>query len=82
MEEALQIAKDDLQPFIIGGGEIYEIGMKYADCIELTQVHGTFEADTFFPKIDPELWVIENKEIHSADERHEFAFTYVTYTKK
>lgn len=82
MDAALEIAKDDPQPFIIGGGEIYKIGMEYSDCIELTRVHGTFEADTFFPEINPEIWTIENKELHGADERHEFAFTYLTYKKK
>ncbi|MDH7445262.1 dihydrofolate reductase [Aquimarina sp. 2201CG14-23] len=82
MDEALEIAKDDPQPFIIGGGEIYKIGMEYANYIELTRVHGTFEADTFFPEIDPDAWIVENKELHGADERHEFGFTYLTYKKK
>ena len=82
MKEALQIAKDDSQPFIIGGGEIYKIGLEYADCIELTRVHDTFEADTFFPEINPKIWSVENKEYQGADERHEFAFTYLTYIKK
>ncbi|SEL15448.1 dihydrofolate reductase [Aquimarina amphilecti] len=82
MEEALAVAKDDPQPFIIGGGEIYKIGMEYSDCIELTRVHGTFEADTFFPDIDTELWTVDKKELHGADERHNFGFTYLTYKKK
>jgi len=82
MKEALEVAKDDDQPFIIGGGEIYTIGMDYADCIELTRVHGKFDADTFFPEIDPEIWKVEKKELHGADERHEVAFTYITYLRK
>lgn len=82
MEEALKVAKDDSQPFIIGGGEIYEIGLDYADSIELTRVHGKFDADAFFPKIDPEIWILENKELHGADDRHEYGFTYLTYKKK
>ncbi|WP_405208200.1 dihydrofolate reductase [Aquimarina sp. LLG6339-5] len=82
MEEALKIAKDDPQPFIIGGGEIYKIGMEYSNCIELTRVHGTFEADTFFPEIDTENWILNKKELHGADERHKYAFTYLTYHKK
>src|SRR5690554_8174749 len=28
LEEALEIAKNDSQPFIIGGGEIYKIGLR------------------------------------------------------
>jgi len=83
IEEALKIAKGDPQPFIIGGGEIYKIGMEYADVIELTRVHeGTFEADTFFPEIDTDVWKIEKEEFHDKDEKHKYPFTYLTYKKK
>ncbi|RNL81635.1 dihydrofolate reductase [Sinomicrobium pectinilyticum] len=82
IEEALALAKEDNQPFIIGGGEIYRLGMPYTDKIELTRVHGEFEADTFFPEIDPEQWELTGSEYHSKDERHNYDFTYLTYIKK
>ncbi len=82
LQKALEIAKDDPQPFIIGGGEIYKIALDYSDCIELTRVHESFEADTFFPDIDLEIWTIQKEEIHPKDERHKHAFTYLTYYKK
>ena len=50
LEEALSKTNGDEQPFIIGGGEIYKIGLEVAHKIELTRVHGAFEADTFFPR--------------------------------
>jgi dihydrofolate reductase len=56
LNEALEISKDDSQPFIIGGGEIYNLGIQVADRIELTRVHSTFEGDTFFPEIDLNKW--------------------------
>ena len=49
LEDALALVKDDSQPFIIGGGEIYRLFMPYCDRIELTRVHHNFEADVFFP---------------------------------
>ncbi|TNM50871.1 dihydrofolate reductase, partial [Streptomyces sp. NP160] len=53
MEDALDAAKRDKQPFIIGGGEIYKQSMGIADKIEITRVHHNFpHADTFFPNID------------------------------
>lgn len=82
LEEALKIAKADDQPYIIGGGEIYKLGMEISDKIELTRVHGSFEADTFFPEIDPLKWKITNKEFHDKDDRHQYAFTYLTYERK
>ena len=82
MEAALEIAKDDPQPFIIGGGEIYQIGMEVADKIELTRVHGTFDADAFFPEIPKGAWKSVFTELHEADERHAYAFTYETWVRK
>jgi len=82
IKEALSLAKEDPQPFIIGGGEIYTLALPFADRIELTRVHGTFEADAFFPEFDPSLWKLVSSEFHPADERHKFAFTYQTFDKK
>ncbi|HPF11991.1 MAG TPA: dihydrofolate reductase [Flavobacteriaceae bacterium] len=82
MEEALLKAEDDSQPFIIGGGEIYRLGLPFAQKIELTRVHATFEADTFFPEIPEEEWVLESVVRHEKDDRHAHAFSYLTYLRK
>lgn len=82
MKEALQIAKNDTQPFIIGGGEIYSLGIPIADKIELTRVHGSFDADTFFPEIQINEWELIKEEHHDIDEHHKYAYTYLTYLRK
>lgn len=82
LKEALKAAKLDPQPFIIGGGEIYRLGMKYADRIELTRVHDSFEADTYFPEIDENEWELVKEQPHPKDEKHNHAFTYLTYDRK
>ncbi len=82
MEEALKVSKLDDQAFIIGGGEIYKMGMEYADRIELTRVHGEFEADTHFPEIDKSEWEIVKDQFHDKDEKHDYSFTYLTYERK
>lgn len=81
LEDALKQVKDDPQPFVIGGGEIYKQAMEIADKIELTRVHGTFEADTFFPELDTTQWNLIASEHHEKDERHAYAFTYLTYER-
>lgn len=81
MERAIELTKDDPQPFVIGGGEIYKMAMDAADKIELTRVHGKFEADTFFPEIDESHWKVVSEEYHEKDERHQYAFTYLTYER-
>lgn len=82
LERAIDFSKGDPQPFIIGGGEIYKMAMEVANKIELTRVHGTFEADTFFPAIDENIWVLEEEGFHEKDEKHKFAFTYLTYVRR
>lgn len=83
MEEALQISKDDAQPFIIGGGEIYKMGLPFADKIELTRVHETFkDADTFFPEFSKEEWQLISEVEHPKDEKHKYSFDYETWVKK
>lgn len=82
LREALELAKNDDQPFIIGGGEIYKQSLEYADKIELTRVHGDVTADTFFPHIDENKWDLVNEEHHPKDDKHDYAFTYLTYLRK
>ena len=82
MEEALKVSKLDEQAFIIGGGEIYKMGMEYADRIELTRVHGEFEADTHLPEIDKNDWELVKDKFHEKDEKHDYSFTYLTYDRK
>lgn len=83
MDEALKISEKDKQAFIIGGGEIYKIGLPVADKIELTQVHGTFDdADTFFPEFSKEKWKLISEVEHGIDEKHKYSFTYETWIRK
>jgi dihydrofolate reductase len=82
LEDAIVLSSSDPQPFIIGGGEIYALGMAVADKIELTRVHGTFDADTYFPEIPEEDWKLVNESYHPKDARHDYAFTYETWQRK
>lgn len=82
LEEALKEAlKDDDNPFVIGGGEIYRVAMPLATRLEITRVHATFEADTFFPEINPSLWKLTRSEYHPKDEKHAYDFSFETYIK-
>lgn len=51
LDEAIEAAMDSEEEeiFIIGGGEIYALGISRADRLYLTIVQGTFDADSFFP---------------------------------
>lgn len=82
VDSAFKISENEPIVFIIGGGEIYKQSISKADTIELTRVHHSFNADTFFPEINSSIWECIKKEYHPADEKHAFDFTYETYIKK
>ena len=83
LEEALDEAKSngEQEAFIIGGGEIYELGLAYADTIYLTEINGEFDGDTIFPEFDKAIWKETDRKHHSTDDRHQFSFDFVTYQK-
>jgi len=81
IEDAIDAASSDDQPFIIGGGEIYKQGMPYTSKIELTRVHSTFAADTFFPEINMKKWKEISSKVHDNDENHNHAFSFLTYER-
>jgi dihydrofolate reductase len=82
IEKAFEFVPEDENAFIIGGGEIYKQSLEYADVIELTRVHGSFDADTYFPEINPDHWELIEEEYHPKDEKHLVDFTYQTYIRK
>tara|TARA_B100001939_G_scaffold54288_1_gene43475 strand:+ start:101 stop:589 length:489 start_codon:yes stop_codon:yes gene_type:complete len=81
MSEALALTHGDVQPFIIGGGEIYRLGMDLADCLEITHIDGTFDCDTYFPEINMDQWRCVSQVPHPKDQQHDYAFKYCTYHK-
>lgn len=82
IEKAIEICPKNEESFIIGGGEIYNLSLPFADKIELTVVHHTFEADAFFPEINKNEWELTNSEFQTKDEKHLYDFTFETYIKK
>lgn len=81
LTKAIAICPKNEEVFIIGGGEIYKQALDLANKIELTSVHASFEADTFFPKFDLDRWELIAEEHHQKDEKHQFEYSFLTYSK-
>ncbi|MEQ9425759.1 MAG: dihydrofolate reductase [Cyclobacteriaceae bacterium] len=83
VKTALEIAGNNSEKecFIIGGGEIYSMGMEHADRLYITEIRSTFEGDTFFPEFDKSEWEEISRRPHSIDERHKHAFDFVVYER-
>ena len=82
LEEALEIAPQNEEVFIIGGAQIYEQALPFADKIDLTRVHIELDADAFFPEFITSEWNLVFSEKHFKDEKHQYDFTFETYIKK
>ncbi|WP_296638344.1 dihydrofolate reductase [Polaribacter sp.] len=83
LEQALEMAKEDEQIFIIGGAQIYEYAVKQqlADVLDITFVHEKFEADVYFPKIDPLIWKKVTQEDFEPDEKNKYSYSFIKYKK-
>jgi dihydrofolate reductase len=79
LNEAIKKAKElgETEAFIIGGAEIYRLSLSLVDKIYLTEVHHTFEGDTFFPEIDKNSWQETHREDFETDEKHLYKYSFV-----
>jgi len=82
LQQAIEAAKADENPYILGGAEIYKQAIKIADKLDLTLVDQSFEADVFFPKIDFTIWREAAREDFKADENNNYNFSFITYLRK
>ena len=83
IKEALKFAKKiDEQIFVIGGGNIYEQTLELTDKLEVTLVKTHLKADTYFPKINPQIWNKTEEICHEKDDKNEFDFCFQTYERK
>ena len=53
LEKAIAVCPKNEDLFVIGGGEIYKQSILFADQLEITRVHHSFEADTLFSRNRP-----------------------------
>jgi dihydrofolate reductase len=82
IEKALSVCPINENLYIIGGGEIYQQSISFADQLDITRVHHSFDADVYFPEIDPEIWELSSETFHLKDERHLFDYTFQTFVRK
>jgi len=81
IEQAVALAGDEEECFVIGGGMVYAQFLPMAGKLYLTRVHESFEADTFFPEIDFTQWRAVYSENVEADEKNEYPHTYTEYIR-
>jgi len=81
--QGIDMARDNSEQelFIIGGAEIYTLGLPYAHRLYLTEIQGSPDGDVRFPAFNLNEWKETSRRHHPADEKHSYAFDYVLYEK-
>jgi len=82
IEDAIAKTEPETENFVIGGGSIYRQFLPYADKLYITWVHKSFEADTFFPKIDLSEWELLDKTDIPFQQETGLAYSYCVYKRK
>jgi len=82
VNEALDLARnsdENTAVSVIGGSDVFRLLLPHTSRIELTEVHGDIEGDTFVPPFGPE-WREVAREDHAA-ERDTPAYSFVTLAR-
>ena len=82
IDEALDLCDPGREIFIMGGGSVYRQFLPKADRLMVTHIHREYQADTFFPKIDPKEWYVSEQEDFLSEDPSEISFSYTTYLRR
>ncbi|MCE2495800.1 MAG: dihydrofolate reductase [Flavobacteriales bacterium] len=82
IEAAIDMVGEDQEPFIVGGGTIYEQALHYVNRVYLTRVHAHVNGDTFFPELDLNEWQRVLHESHKKDAKHAYDFSFEVWDRK
>lgn len=80
LDDALALADQADEVFVIGGAELYIEAMPRAGRVLLTEIDADFEGDTFFPPLDTS-WREVERETHPSTDDRPFDFSFVVYER-
>ena len=80
LEAAIALCQNDEEPFVIGGAELYQDGLKLANKLYVTEVDLAVTGDAFFPAVDLNHWQETSREAHTSAQG--LLFNYITYSRK
>lgn len=67
LAQALDSVKNAEQAFVIGGAQIYQLALPFADQVIATEVLQDIEGDAFFAPLDREQWIEVSRAPHPAE---------------
>lgn len=82
LEAAREVAGDGGEAMVAGGANVYFQFLPRADRMVLTEVHGRFEGDTWFPAYNRRDWGVISEEHHPADEENSVPYSFITLQRR
>ncbi len=73
--------RNETECFVIGGAQIYEQALPYADRLDITHVYARFNADVYFPPIDDTVFAKVCSNPIEADEHSTLSYEFCTYER-
>ncbi|HBF36292.1 MAG TPA: dihydrofolate reductase [Firmicutes bacterium] len=68
--------------FVIGGSQIYQQFLPLADRLYITFINKIFRGDSFFPKIDPQLWQLTSQTQGEQNQQNPYDYSFLVYEKR
>lgn len=82
VEEALSALPLSGESFVIGGGQIFRMFLPYCQKAYITELKQSFDADTFFPELDPTEWALDNAGAWQTDSASGLEYRYAVYVRR
>ena len=81
MLQIQEYIENDEENFVIGGAMIYNLLMPHVKKMYVTQIDKEFEGDTFFPRIDENIWKEVERIPGNKEENNNLDYEFVTYER-
>lgn len=81
IEKVIELCNSNDEHFVIGGGKIYEEFMPLAKRLYITRVNKSFDADTFFPNIDENVFKLISQSETFTDDNSGLQYCFEIYER-
>jgi dihydrofolate reductase len=82
VDDALKAVNNCEEVFIIGGAQLFAACWDRIDRLYITLIHAEIVGDTFLPVINYTQWQEVSRELHAADIKNSYSYSFITLARK
>ena len=79
LQAALDACPKDIDPFVIGGAQLYTLALPIANRIVATEVHAEVDGDAWFPELPSDQW--QETDRQPQPEENGLRYDFATYER-